>query len=306
MTHAPSPDDTLPIRLTSTQRLLRLPLRWKFLWLLITPFFCSGVLLLVYLVFPPAPVNILVLGTDGRANEGFLSRTDSIMIAGVKPSQLRLSLLSIPRDLFIEVPGYGSQRINTINLLAEEKQRGAGPALVMEAISQDFDLSLERYVRLDFNGFVQLVDAVGGITVNVEHMIIDDQYPTENGGVEVVKFDIGVQHMDGKRALIYARTRHADDDYHRALRQQQVISALFAKVANPLRWPTALAVFRSSVDTNLTIGDLFTLTLPVLLNRGRYENLVIDRNYIKGTLEGHAVPDYEKLFPWLKDRFAQK
>ena len=288
------------------QRFRQLPLRWKLLWILISPFLCSGILLLVYLVFPPAPINIVVLGTDGRASEGFLSRTDSIMLVGVKPSQLRLSLLSIPRDLFIEVPGFGSQRINTINLLAEQKQRGTGPVLVTESISKDFGIQLYRYVRLDFNGFVQLVDAVGGITVDVEHTIIDDQYPTENGGVEYVKFDIGVQQMDGKRALIYARTRHADDDYHRAARQQQVISALFAKLVNPVHWPAAVATLRSSVDTNLTLGDLFTLTVPALLNRGRYESLVIDRDYIKGSTEGHAVPNYEKLLPWLKDRFVQK
>jgi anionic cell wall polymer biosynthesis LytR-Cps2A-Psr (LCP) family protein len=176
----------------------------------------------------------------------------------------------------------------------------------MEAISSDFDIRLNRYVRLDFNGFIQLVDAVGGITIDVEHTLIDDQYPTENGGVEYVKFDIGVQQMDGKRALIYARTRHADDDYQRAARQQQVISALFAKLVNPLRWPAALAALNSSVDTNLTLLDMYTLIVPALLNRGRYETLVVNRDYIKGSSEGHAVPDYEKLLPWLKERFARK
>ena len=306
MTDTSASENTRPLRPPPVQRFLRLPLRWKILWILITPFFCGGLSLLIYLVFPPPPVNILVLGTDGRASEGFLSRTDSIMIVGVKPSQLRLSLLSIPRDLFIEVPGYGSQRINTINLLAEQKERGTGPTLAMQAMSEDLDIRLQRYIRLDFNGFVQLVDAVGGLTIDVEHTIIDDQYPTENGGVEYVKFDIGVQQMDGNRALIYARTRHADDDYHRAARQQQVVTALLSKLVNPLRWPAAITALRSSVDTNLTIGDMFTLVVPALLNRGRYETLVIDRNYIKGTSEGHAVPDYQKLLPWLKERFVQK
>lgn len=301
-----STEDTRPVRPTYWQRFFRQPRRWILLWFLLTPFFCCGVSLLIYLVFPPSAVNIVVLGTDGRANEGFLSRTDSMMLIGVKPSQLRLSLLSIPRDLFIEVPGFGSQRINTINLLAEQQKRGTGPNLVMETISQDFGVRLNRYVRVDFNGFVQLVDSVGGITIDVEHTIIDDQYPTENGGVEYVKFDMGVQQMDGKRALIYARTRHADDDYHRATRQQQVISALLAKLVNPLRWPSALAVLRSSVDTNLTVLDMYTIVVPALLNRGRYETLVVDRDYIKGSSEGHAVPNYEKLLPWIMERFAQK
>ncbi len=299
-----STEDTPPIRSRYIQRFFRQPRRWILLWFLLTPFFCCGISLLVYLVFPPSSVNILVLGTDGRANEGFLSRTDSIMVVGVKPAQLRLSLFSIPRDIFIEVPSFGSQRINTINVLAEQQQRGTGPNLVMEAISQDFTIPLNRYIRLDFNGFVQLVNSVGGITVDVEHTIIDDQYPTESGGVEYVKFDIGVQQMDGERALIYARTRHADDDYHRAARQQQVISALLAKLVNPLRWPSAMAALHSSVDTNLTLFDMYTIVVPALLNRGRYESLVVDRDYIKGSNEGHAVPDYEKLLPWLKDHFG--
>lgn len=285
-------------------RLMQLPRRWLIFMLFLTPVFCCGLSFLTYMIFPPYALNIVVLGTDGRANEGFLSRTDSIMVLGVKPSQLRLSLFSIPRDVFIDVPGYGAQRINTINLLAEQTQRGAGPHLVMKSIAEDFGISLERYVRLDFNGFVALVDAVGGITIDVEHTIIDDAYPTENGGTEYIKFDIGVQQMDGKRALVYARTRHADDDYHRANRQQQVISALLAKLINPLRWPAALSVFRSSVDTNLTVMDMYTVVLPALLNRGRYEKLVLDRDYIKGTSEGHAVPNYDLVLPWLKERFG--
>ncbi len=304
MTDMSITEDTLPVRPNYAKRFFRQPRRWILLWFLLTPFFCCGISLLVYLVFPPPAVNILILGTDGRASEGFMSRTDSIMLVGVKPSQLRLSLLSIPRDIFIEVPDFGSQRINTINLLAEQEQRGTGPNLVMEAISQDFGIRLNRYVRLDFNGFAQLVDSVGGITVDVEHTIIDDQYPTENCGVEYIKFDVGVQQMDGKRALIYARTRHADDDYHRTARQQQVISALFAKLVNPLRWPAAITVLKSSVDTNLTVFDMYTMVIPALLNRGRYDTLVVDRDYIKGSSEGHAVPDYEKLLPWLKERFA--
>lgn len=277
-------------------------------WLLIAalfiiPLFCCGTSLLTYLIFPPAPVNILVLGTDGRAGEGFLSRTDSIMVIGVKPSQLRLSLLSIPRDIFIEVPGYGSQRINTINVLGEQERAGGGPPLVMASIAQDFDIRLESYIRLDFNGFVKLVDAVGGVTIDVERTIIDDLYPTEDGGVQYVQFDAGVQQMDGERALIYARTRHGDDDYQRAARQQQVISALFAKLVNPLRWPAALAVIQSSVDTNLSPWDMFTLAVPAALNRGRYEQLVINRDYILGSPGGNAIPNYDLIRSWIQERF---
>ena len=269
---------------------------------LFVPLFCCGTSLLIYLIFPPASVNILVLGTDGRAGEGFFSRTDSIIVVGVKPSQLRLSLLSIPRDIFIEVPGYGSQRINTINVLGEQAQTGSGSQLVMTSISQDFNIRLERYIRLDFNGFVKLVDAVGGITIDVEQPIMDSSYPTDDGGFQYIQFDAGVQQMDGERALIYARTRHSDDDYQRAARQQQVISALLGKLVNPLRWPAALGVIQSSVDTNLTPWDMFTMAVPAALNRGRYDQLVVNRDYILGSPGGNAVPNYDLLNPWIQER----
>jgi anionic cell wall polymer biosynthesis LytR-Cps2A-Psr (LCP) family protein len=103
--------------------------------------------------------------------------------------------------------------------------------------------------------------------------------------------------------LIYARTRHPDDDYHRAARQQQVLSALLAKLVNPANWTAALGVLRQSVDTNLTLWDMLTIAPPILLNRGRFEQLVIDRDYIKGTAQGNAIPDLQKILPWLNGRF---
>jgi LCP family protein required for cell wall assembly len=270
----------------------------------IIPLFCCGVTLLTYLVFPPPHTDILVLGVDGRGNEGFNSRTDSIMLVGIDPRTLYVSVLSLPRDLFIEAPGYGSQRINTLNALGEQTEKGRGPLLLSAAIQQTFAVGVERSIRLDFAGFVKMVDAVGGVTIDVERTIVDDMYPTDEGGVTTVRFDSGVQQMDGERALIYARTRHADDDYYRAARQQQVLSALLRRLVNPARWPGVLQVINQSVDTNLTLWDMLTLAPPVLLNAGRYDQLVLNREYIVGSAQGgHAVPDLERLTPWLQPRF---
>ncbi|MEO8608974.1 MAG: LCP family protein [Chloroflexota bacterium] len=259
--------------------------------------------LLIYLVFPPQHVDILILGVDSRPGEGYVSRTDSIMLLGIDPAHLRTSILSIPRDLFIEVPGFGEQRINTVNVLGEEQGQGRGVDLLSASLVQDFGIQTDRYARLEFSGFVELINAVGGVSIDVERSIVDDSYPTPEGGVTTIRFDSGVQHMDGERALIYSRTRHADDDYQRANRQQQVISALMAKMANPAHWPAVIAVLNRAMDTNLTVLDLALLAPPVLLNIGRYDRLVIDRDYILGTAEGHAVPDYPKINPWLAGRF---
>lgn len=300
------PDDTRPNPTAAHQSLLRRlrlsPLLIFFVALL-TPVFCCGVTLLIYLVFPPPHIDILILGVDSRPGEGFVSRTDSIMLLGLDPAHLRTSILSIPRDVFIEVPGFGEQRINTVNVLGEEQGQGRGADLLIASIAQDFGVQVDRYARLQFSGFVELIDAVGGVTIDVERSLVDDSYPTPDGGVTTVRFDSGVQNMDGERALIYARTRHADDDYQRANRQQQVISALMAKMANPLRWPAVISVLNGALDTNLTVLDLALLAPPVFLNAGRYDRLVIDRDYILGSAGGNAVPNYEKIKPWLEGRF---
>jgi len=275
--------------------------RWKLFLALVIPLFLCGASLLVYVLFPPAPINILVMGLDSRQGEGALARTDTVMVVGVRPYQLRVSVLSLPRDLFIDTPGYGSQRINTINLLGEQDAQGSGSALLAQAILQTFAVPIQRTVRLEFQGFVELIDAVGGVTIDVERAIVDDAYPTEDGGIKRVEFASGVQYMDGEQALIYSRVRHGSDDYQRAQHQQQVLSALIGQLSNPARWPAALAVLNRNLETDLSFFDLAQMAPPILLSGGRFERLVIDRDYIKGTAAGHAIPDLEKLQSWLAD-----
>jgi len=271
--------------------------------ILLTPVFLCGLTLVVYLIFPPPQINILVMGVDSREGEGWLARADSIILVGIKPSQLRVSLLSIPRDLSVDTPGYGMQRINTVNMLGETEDVGRGSTLLAEAIEQNFGIGIDKTVRLNFNGFVELIDAVGGITIDVERAIVDDLYPTTDGGVMSIRFESGLQYMDGERALIYARTRHSDDDYRRAERQQQVVSALLGKLANPAYWPAALSALNRSVETNMNVFDMLRLAPPIILNRGRFEQLVIDRDKISATAEGVAIPDYQQITPWLIERF---
>lgn len=267
------------------------------------PAFCCIVTLTIYLILPFPHRDILIMGVDSREGEGWVTRADSIILAGVDPSSLGVALMSIPRDLSIDVPGYGLQRINTVNMLGEMEAAGNGPELLKAGIQQSFGVRPERYVRLDFNGFVRLIDAVGGITVDVPRPLIDYNYPTDDFGVMTVSFEAGLQHMDGERALIYARTRYADDDYRRAERQQQVVSALMGKLINPVYWPAVTLVLQGSVDTDLTLWDMLTLAPPVLVGGPRAQHLVIDRDTITATAEGVTIPDYAKIAPWLEAYF---
>lgn len=247
--------------------------------------------------------DILVLGVDSREGEGWVARADSVMLVGVDPRRFGVTMMSIPRDLSIDVPGYGIQRVNTVNMLGEMEEPGYGPDLTKAGIAQSFGVTPERYVRLDFNGFVRLIDAVGGVTINVERAIVDYAYPTADGGTMTVEFQTGSQHMDGERALIYARTRHADDDYMRASRQQQVVSALLGKMIVPVYWPAVAGALAQTVDTDLNLWDIVTLAPPILIGGSRGERLVIDRGYITTTANGVAVPDYELIGPWLDAYF---
>lgn len=261
-----------------------------------------GASVLAYIVLPLPPVNLLVLGLDSREGEGFQGRTDSIMLLGIDRTRLGAALVSFPRDLFIDVPGYGSQRINTINVLGEMDGRGQGPELVKRSIGLSFGVQPTHYVRLDFRAFERLIDAVGGVTIEVERLIVDPSYPTDDFGTTTVRFEPGRQHMDGARALIYSRTRYADDDYQRAGRQQQVLNAFARKLVNPIYWPAVIAVLVDAVDTDIGPLDVFTLAPGLLFNIGNLDQLVIDRDYIRPGPSG-AVPDYDRLRPWFEQHF---
>jgi LCP family protein required for cell wall assembly len=256
-----------------------------------------------YLVFPPPPTSILILGVDSRGQEGWQARADSIMLAGIRPRFLQVGLLSIPRDLSLNVPGYGMQRVNVTHVLGEMEGPGGGPELMRAALAENFGVTVDRYVRLDFDGFVALIDAVGGVTIDVEQPLIDYNYPTEDFAVTTVEFAAGQQHMDGARALIYARTRYADDDYQRTRRQQQVVTALLGKLILPWNWPGAVVTLNNYVDTNLNVWDLVVLAPSMVIGGARAERLTIDRSLITATADGVAVPDYAQLAPWLRAHF---
>jgi len=268
-----------------------------------TPFLCVVLCLGSYLVFPPKSTNIAILGVDARPGERYLTRTDTFMLLNVKPSRLRVSLFSIPRDVYIDVPYYGEQRINTINVLGEQEAEGNGPALVKASVQQSFDINVDYYVRLDFNGFVELVDAVGGIDIDVPHDIIDYDYPTTDGGTTTIEFQEGKQHMNGERALQYARTRHADDDYHRAERQQIVVDALVRKLSNPVYWPAVLQALQNNMDTDMSTWDMIRLAPGLLLGWPNSSSRVMDREDLLGRDAGYAIPNYDKMRPWIQSHF---
>jgi LCP family protein required for cell wall assembly len=264
--------------------------------------FLAGACGLIYVVVPPAPLDVLVLGLDARAGDGNVARADSLMLVGIDAAALRVSLLSVPRDLRLDVPGYGEQPINVAHALGEQAEAGSGPALTGAALEAPLEVGIDRYVRLRFEDLAALIDAVGGVTIDVERTIRDDAFPLSATVTQAVQFDPGLQWMDGARALQYARTRHADDDYARAGRQQQVLQAFARQLLNPLTWPGVLAAL-GAIDTDLNFADLLGAAPVILLNAGRFEQRTIDRSLLVTRDDGRVVVDWDALRPWVETHF---
>lgn len=199
---------------------------------------------------PLAPAtNILLLGIDARPGEGQMARSDTIMIVHLDPQTGDVALLSMPRDMWVPIPGYGESKINAAFYYGERNQPGGGLATARDTVSAAFGVPIDNAVVIDFSGFRSLIDALGGITVDVPKEIYDPQYPTDDYGYKVAHFLVGPQQMDGETALMYARTRHPDSDFERIKRQQLVVLG----IANKIRERGALA--------NLQEADTLTAAL---------------------------------------------
>jgi polyisoprenyl-teichoic acid--peptidoglycan teichoic acid transferase len=211
-------------------------------------------------------VNILLLGVDQRDDErdiGLPTRSDVIMVASIDPVQKTAALVSFPRDLWVTIPGFGEERINAAFRTGElRKVEGGGPALAAQTIERNFGIRTPYYVLVDFNGFEQIVDTLGGVIIDVPRPLKDDEYPTADYGTERVFFLPGPQLMNGTNALRYARTRHSDSDFARMSRQQQTLRAMRDRALrlNLLpQLPTLADQGLKAIQTNLSPTELLSL-----------------------------------------------
>ncbi len=217
---------------------------------------------------PPANrvLNILLLGSDQRAGQTGPWRTDVIMWVTIHRDEKQVGILSIPRDLWVSIPRVGENRVNVADYFGETlKYPGGGPALAADTLKNNLGLETDRYIRLNFEAFERVIDAMGGITVDVdcpiEDKFIDDSAP---GGFRLLKVPAGRQVMDGKTALMFARSRHGRGDIDRTRRQQRVLMGIRNRaldVGMIPRIPRIWAALKDSVDTNLTLQEVLSLAL---------------------------------------------
>ena len=210
-------------------------------------------------------VNILILGTDRRDKGEKAARTDTMMVASLDPVARRAVVLSIPRDLWVFIPGYGEGRINTAHFYGE-LNGGQGPVLAKETVEANLGIPIDYHVRLDFEGFKGIVDTLGGVTIDVEAPIRDDMFPDDNYGYRTIHIPAGRQEMDGTMLLRYVRTRHGGNDFERMRRQQQALRALAQRALNLDLLPRLPALINTALDAIST--DIQPLEILALANLG--------------------------------------
>lgn len=245
-------------------------------------------------------INVLLIGIGGAKHPGGLL-ADTLMVASFDPKNKEVALLSVPRDLYVPIEGYGYNKINTAHSTGEKdaKKTGGGPSLTKKTMSKVLDLPIHYYVRVDFSGFEKIIDTIGGVTVNVDNPIVDLSYPADNM-VDYAPFRLsaGNQTLNGKTALKYARSRHAGgsegSDFARAKRQQKLIEAVKEKalsagvVANPKKINDIIGILGDHLKTDMSITEFqrfFELWKDV--DGSKIVNKVLD-NGIDGPLVSHS------------------
>ncbi|MEA1909493.1 MAG: LCP family protein [Patescibacteria group bacterium] len=207
-------------------------------------------------------INVAVLGNPGGGDEvDGPNLTDTLIVASLDTTGMGQSFMfSLPRDLYVRVPGFGNSKINTVYKIGNSRDDSGGE-LISQVLEDITGLEIPYFVRLDFDGFEKLIDELGGITVTVDQDLYDDQYPNENKGYEVLDIKTGTYTMDGVMALKFARSRQSTSDFDRARRQQKVILAIKEKAGDldilnsPAKALAILDIVADHFEANLGLSE---------------------------------------------------
>lgn len=220
-------------------------------------------------------LNVLLIGTDQRPNEGTYN-TDTLIVVSIDPLTRQVAMFSLPRDT-VDVPvppgparqAFGPVYTRKINAWFTSVRNRAdlfpgtdvtrGYNGLKAIIGNLYGLDIKYFVEVNFEGFKSVVDALGGVTINVQIPVVDDTYPGDNGSLERIYIPSGIQHMNGAQALQYARSRHTSNDFDRGQRQQRVLLSL-KEQANPQdlipRLPELVTALKKAVRTDVPVDQL--------------------------------------------------
>lgn len=229
--------------------------------------------------------NILVAGVGGSSNDAPWL-TDSIMLVSVDPDAGTAAFLSVPRDLYVVTKDFGGGKINELYARGRARWGQEKAAQILaDKVTEITGEPVDKYVIADFDGFVKMVDLLGGVDVDVPESLVDTQYPDDNWGYATFSIAAGAQHLDGATALKYVRSRHSTSDFDRSRRQQIVLDAVKSRMisrdvfTSPGKIRALLATLSSHMWTDLNIADLVGLGAAVA---GRKDFRVVGANLNDG------------------------
>jgi LCP family protein required for cell wall assembly len=248
---------------------------------------------------PQKQVNILLLGSDWRPESGY--RTDVIMLLSINPQHKAVSVVSFPRDLYVQIPGWEMNRINTAHQVG-------GFELLADTFEYNFGIRPDYYFMVNFQGFKALVDSLDGIDVNASENLSDSCSDINNIGWCSV--GPGMVHMDSTMALWYVRSRHSTSDFDRTRRAQEVTQAIFNKALSLYglsRIPEMYSIYTDYVETNMGLGEILPL-IPMATVVQNPENI---HRYAIGPEHGYDwitetgawvfIPDYYAIYDVLAE-----
>ena len=239
------------------------------------------VLILAGYLFFPSRHTLLILGID-RAFEGTaIGRSDTNLLVGVRPLPGSVSILSIPRDLWVTIPGYGENRINTAHFFGENQQAGQGPDWAINTVETNFETPVDSYLRIQFENFPALVDAMGGIDLDLE--------------TDMAGYSAGTHHLDGDQALAFVRDRAGTDDFFRMAQTQVFLKSFLKAILDPTTWPQLPAILQSmgqTIDTSIPVWQFPRIGIAVL------------RAYLTDNINFLLITR-EDVAPWVTNEGAQ-
>jgi LCP family protein required for cell wall assembly len=235
-------------------------------------------------------VTILMLGIDQRCDEAGPTHTDSMMLVTIDPVGLSAGVMSLPRDMWVEIPGFDVDRINQAHYYGEAYEYpGGGPALAVETVEAFLGIEIDYYAAVNFDAFIEVVDQIGGIDITVPEAIDDESYPDRCYGYDPFYIEAGEHELNGEMALKFARTRATlGGDVDRAGRQQAVVMAVRDKVLSLDMIPQLIArapemwqTLQTNVRTNMSPEEAVQLALLAQdIPRDSIKTAVIDYDYV--------------------------
>jgi LCP family protein required for cell wall assembly len=199
-------------------------------------------------------MTVMIMGVDSRADD--VGRSDTLMVATVDPNKKEAALLSIPRDTRVKIAGHGYDKINHAYAFGGHK-------LSKDTVEGLIGVPIDYYILIDIKAFSRIIDAIGGVDIDVEkRMYYEDPYDDSEGHPLVINLRPGMQHMNGETAIQYVRYRDEEGDLGRITRQQKFMKAVLDKLATPsiiTKLPTLIQEISSAVKTDMSVSKMISL-----------------------------------------------